>query len=364
MEVENNLKILQLIDSLQVGGAEMMAVTIANALATKGFKSYLIATRKEGPLKEKINPEVTYLFLHKKNALDFNAIITLRNFIKKESIDIIHAHSTSFFIATLVKRTFPQLKIVWHDHYGKSESLEKRSSFMLKSLSPYFNASIAVNQKLKEWGETVLKIPKVYQLPNFVPTEQEVTKITVLKGIEHKRLVCIANLRPQKNHFNLLQAFKMSQETHSDGSLHLVGLDLNDSYSKEVKEFIATNHLENNVFTYGMCTDIPNILSQATIGVLASDSEGLPLALLEYGRAKLGVVVTDVGDCKQLIEEGVSGMLVPPKNPHAIAKKLVFLMENEKERGAMGAMLHQKVLATHSETVVINQLAKVYRELE
>ena len=92
------MRILQLIDSLRPGGAEKMAVNIANALLPHVEGSYLCCTRKEGMLKDEIKPEVGYLFLNKKSRLDPKAILRLRKYIIDNKIDIVHAHSTSFFL--------------------------------------------------------------------------------------------------------------------------------------------------------------------------------------------------------------------------------------------------------------------------
>ena len=91
------MKVLQLIDSLNAGGAERVAVNYANSLTSRIEASYLCATREEGLLKESLSKNVQYLFLNKKTSLDFNAIRKLNKYVKKQDIQIIHAHSTSFF---------------------------------------------------------------------------------------------------------------------------------------------------------------------------------------------------------------------------------------------------------------------------
>lgn len=361
---EKKISVLQLIDSLQTGGAEMMAVNLANGLARAGVSSCLVATRKEGALKSKINAAVTYRFLNKNHTLDLTALWRLRKFCRQEKINTIHAHSSSFFLASLLKGTLPGIRIVWHDHYGNSEQLQKRSSWVLKKCAPYFAAGIVVNQALKGWAVKQLKIAKVEILPNFVAKEAETAGETFLRGEANKRIVCVANLRPQKDHLNLLKAFKRLREHNKEWTLHLVGADWKDNYSERLKAFVKNQQLTKHVYFYGSCTDIPFILSQATVGVLASKSEGLPLALLDYGMAKLGVVVTDVGDCSVVVKNGESGWLVPPKEELRLAEKLVLLLENKKEREQMGECLHQTIKAQFAEDVIIKQLISIYQELE
>src|SRR5690606_5619236 len=111
------MRVLQLIDSLRSGGAERMSVTYANALVKRIDASFLCCTRKEGLLKKQLSPEVGYLFLNKKSTLDLQAFRKLRNFVKENKIDLIQAHSSSWFLALMVKLSLPKLKLVWHDHY-------------------------------------------------------------------------------------------------------------------------------------------------------------------------------------------------------------------------------------------------------
>ena len=107
------MRILQLIDSLEAGGAERMAVNYANALQKKLGFSALCTTREEGQLKAMLSPEVGYLFLGKKKALDFKAILKLRSYVKKNKIEFIHAHSSSFFTAVLLKNEPVWISEIW-----------------------------------------------------------------------------------------------------------------------------------------------------------------------------------------------------------------------------------------------------------
>src|SRR5690606_7058453 len=146
------MRVLQLIDSLRPGGAEKMAVNIANALLPHAEGSYLCCTRQEGMLKDEIKPEVGYMFLNKKSRLDPKAILRMRKYIIENKIDIVHAHSTSFFLAGLLKLTGSGFKLIWHDHYGESENLEDRDFKVLKKFSRLFSGIISVNSALKDWA--------------------------------------------------------------------------------------------------------------------------------------------------------------------------------------------------------------------
>lgn len=339
----------------------MMAVNIANALSEKGIQSHLCTTRQEGDLKVKLTSGVGYLFLNKKYTLDFTALLKLHQYIVKNKIDIIHAHATSYFMAFIIKLMLPKVSIVWHDHYGDSENLKERKKIPLALVSKSFKTVISVNNILHQWAKQNLHTKHYKYLANFASFGSMNSKTTQLLGLNEKRIVCLANLRPQKDHLNLLKTFKIVHNKHADWTLHLVGMDFKDIYADEIKSYINACNLNACVFLYGSCADIQHILEQATIGVLTSKSEGLPVALLEYGLAKLPVVVTDVGECGIVVKNLESGMTVPPNNANKLSEALLFLIENEKQRNEFGGNLFRNVRTNYSRNTFINQLTAIYK---
>ncbi|MFD0762134.1 glycosyltransferase [Lutibacter aestuarii] len=356
------LNVIQLIDSLQAGGAEMMAVNIANGLAELSVVSHIGVTRKEGDLKEKIAPNVSYVFLNKKYALDIVALKKLITYVKKHQINLIHAHSSSYFMAYLVTLFCPNVRLIWHDHYGNSEQVSNRSIFPLKLISRRFKAILSVNKKLADWARLNLKAPQVTYLSNFAVLTKTSNDIIFLKGITGKRIVCLANLRPQKDHLNLLEAFTKIKQCHPNWSLHLVGMDFKDTYASQINSFIVANDLNNHVFLYGSIKNVAEVLQQAAIGVLASKSEGLPVALLEYGLEKLPVVVTNVGECSSVVKHQQCGLVVPAENSNELANALQFLIENAHKRDAWGVALQQRIQQNYSQEVYMNKLVEIYKD--
>ncbi|WMI65806.1 glycosyltransferase [Aestuariibaculum sp. YM273] len=357
------MRVLQLIDSLEPGGAERVAVNMANALVSRVDKSYLCTTRKEGDLKGLLKDEVGYLFLEKQFVLDVNAVLRLHRFIKQEAIDIIHAHASSFFLATLVKFVNNSIKIVWHDHFGHSEFLDQRRTPTLKFCSQYFSYIFSVNDRLVTWAKENLKVKQVEYIPNFAVIDKSALQQTELKGEPGKRIVCLANLRPQKDHLNLLKAFKRVAKEYPLWTLHLVGKDDNDTYSKELKDYIEDNNLENNVFIYGSRTDTGHILSQCDMGVLASKSEGLPVSLLEYGLSGLVCVVTDVGQCAAVALNGELGSVVPANDDAMLGKAISNYMDHPALRQEHALLFKRHVEHTYSEGVIMDKITTIYNTL-
>ena len=349
------MRVLQIIDSLDAGGAERMAVNYANALAHEIDFSGLVVTRNEGPLSSQIDTKVAYLYLNKKRTFDFNSLICLKKFVKENKVKFIHAHSTSFFFAFLLKIICPKLKLIWHDHYGDSEFLSKRPSFVLKLTLSFFDKVIAVNHKLKDWIAHELNFKKVIYLPNFPTLANEVLEKTKLKGNNEKRIVCLANLREQKNHVLLLKVAEKLKKSHSEWTFHLVGKDFEDEYSKYIKELINKYDLENHVYCYGTRDDIKNILDQSQIGILTSSSEGLPIALLEYGLYKKPVVVTNVGEIPLLINNNQNGFSVVSNDADLFYTTLVKLVNDEILMNTFGDSLFETVYNDYSQDTIIKK---------
>jgi len=348
------MRVLQLIDSLDAGGAERVAVTFANALGDELDASYLCVTRDEGILKNILNTRVHYTFLHKRNVLDFRALFKLRRIIKKNKIIFIHAHTTSFFFATLLKLSLPRLKIIWHEHYGKRIDTRRSQNLILYFCSFFFTKIITVSEALQSWCKKKLATKDVEYLPNFI----DINKFSDQVFERANTIVCVANLRPPKNHLNLLKAFKKVHSRFPDWKLQLIGNDFKDDYSDRLKNFIIHNGLSSTVDIYGISNQVTSLISRASIGVLSSDSEGLPMALLEYGMANLAVVCTRVGQCEELVK--TFGKCVPSKNPEILAKAINYYIEHPDEMSKDAQNFNIHIYKNYSIKTIIPKLVSYY----
>lgn len=349
------MRIVQIIDSLETGGAERMALNYANELSNLIEFSGLVVTRNEGMLTVNVNKNVDYFFLDKKSTFDIKALFKLRNYISKNKINFLHAHSTSFFFAFLLKLTLPKIKLIWHDHYGDSEFLSNRPTLLFKIVIPFFDGVIVVNQKLKLWNQNILRFKNTICLPNFVIFENNEIKSTFLAGKNNKRIICLANLRPQKDHFMLLGIAKQLMNTNPDWTFHLVGKDFKDEYSDKLKNAIYDFKLNENVFVYDSKKDIQNILNQSAIAILTSKSEGLPVAILEYGLNSKAVISTNVGDISTILINNFNGYLVESGNVENFYNALSGLIENTELITTFGKNLNETVNKKFNIKIVVQE---------
>jgi glycosyltransferase involved in cell wall biosynthesis len=252
-----------------------------------------------------------------------------------------------------------RFKLIWHDHYGESENLVARKFKVLKKFSRYFAGIVSVNTGLKNWAINNLKCKNIVEIKNFIPEPDPSSEAKIkLKGAkEDFKIICVANLRPQKDHFNLLEAFEML-DPELKVSLHLIGEDPGTPYSSRIIKAIMESPVKHKIFYYGSQPEIIPLLKQADLGVLSSRSEGLPLALIEYGMAGLPVVCTDVGQCAEVLEG--FGELVEKENPAALSRGILktFLKAGEIKEESQPFSI--KVREIYSEKVVIKTLIDFY----
>jgi glycosyltransferase involved in cell wall biosynthesis len=113
--------------------------------------------------------------------------------------------------------------------------------------------------------------------------------------------------------------------------------------------------LQSVVFIYGSRNDIGNILQQATIGILTSKSEGLPVALLEYGFYKLPVVVTAVGEIPTVVKNNQNGLVVSEVSVDTFASALKRLITDASLRDRLGQNLQNTVTEEYTEKALMDK---------
>ena len=354
------MRILQLIDSLDAGGAERIAVNYANSLTQKVSFSGLVTTRKEGVLKTEILQGVSYLFLERKNKIDFKAISILKKFILENKVDIVHAHGTSYFLGFVIKLLLPKLKLIYHEHNGNRINQSKTENVILVFCSLFFFRVFTVTPEIELWSIKNLFCKKVNFIYNFAILNTVEKNLTILQSENSNKIVCLANLRNPKNHLFLLQSF--FELNPVNWTLHLIGKDYLDDYSNNLKKFIVENKLEKSIYIYNDRLDIKHILNQAKIGLLCSTYEGFPMSLLEYGLANLAVISSNVGYCKNIITNDENGLLFQSSNKQDFKTKLSRLINDYTFREKIAKKFNVTVNENYSEKVIITKLLFYYQK--
>jgi glycosyltransferase involved in cell wall biosynthesis len=304
---------------------------------------------------------VERLRLARKWRFDATALKRLIEYIRMHDIRILHAHGTSWVIAAVTSLFPPCPAVIWHDHFGEY-AIHERPAWLYRLLTHRFRAVVAVNQPLAEWARGRLRVPaeRVWYIPNFVCEPPPTGSLPDLPGTAGARIVCVANFRPQKDHPTLLRAMAVVTKHLPTAHLLLVGFPSEPRYLEHVRCLITRLGLEGHVSVLGPRQDVTSILAACDIGVLSSVSEGLPLALIEYGMAGLPAVATRIGQCAEVLEEGRSGILVGPQAPDALAEALLRLLSSPDLRTSCGERFRCRARQMYGQAPVLEQICRVY----
>lgn len=357
------IRVMQVVDSLDRGGAERVAVNMANLLESGRYASYLCTTRRDGPLVSELAPHVKYFCLDRKSTYDTAGLRRMVQLLNGEGIQVVHAHGSSLFVSRIATLLSRKSGLVWHDHYGGSD-WSQRSAWLYRCATAGASV-IAVNDSLAKWARDVLHVPadRVSYVPNWVEKKDPAPLVTPLPGTCDMRVVCVANLRVQKDHMTLLKAIEIVRRTIPSVHLLMVGEPSEARHAEYILSQMEAMNLQENVTYLGPRHDVTAILKSCETGVLSSASEGLPLALLEYGHAGLAVVTTDVGQCRAVLANGHAGILVPPSDPGKLACALIDVLLSPERRKALGAALRDHVHANYDSQQAVERIGAIYQGL-
>lgn len=356
--------VAQIIDSLSAGGAEVVAVNLANALSRiEGVTSHLVVTRQSGPLEARVAPGVKLFVLQKKGAFDIKALFRLRQYFIKNEVKIVHAHSTSFLYPALLE-PFSSFMMVWHDHYGLPVRPDGKRNYPYKLFSSLFDHVFCVSQQLLDNNRKHLRVPrhKIHLLYNFsvkllVANDQKITRPS-----GKKVLVMSANLRPQKDHLNLIKAVAIVHQSIPNLLVYCIGGTDDTAYQHQLQQAIDAAGLTDVVLLMGSQPNPFAYYNIADVAVLSSASEGLPLTLIEYGLAAKPVVATEVGQVSAVVNTR-NGWLVPAQDAVALANGIVEALTNTAKAQAYAVALEKHVQQFFSEEAAMATVMHVYKQL-
>ncbi len=328
------MRIMQIIDTLNPGGAERMAVNLANAFDSLPIDHKLVVSRLDGGLSKQVNSPQHLTFLGKKNTFDFYAFKKLRKEVKDFQPDVLHAHGTSIYWAVALKYLSSGFKLIWHDHLGISDDVLKNNPRKeLSIMSGQIDYIITADEKTKDhWINKNLKdrglIRYLRNFPHLVSQKKTSNELFTF--------IHLANYRSEKGHMMLIEAVKRLKDNSKGFQVIMAGAAIDKSWKDSVVQKVKEEGLEDLIQVEGAKEDVGILLAQVDAGLVVSDREGLPVALLEYGLAGLPVISTDVGQCGAVLMGGKLGHLIAPGDSKALADKMESMIKSPVESIEMG----------------------------
>ncbi|RLB03697.1 MAG: hypothetical protein DRG83_06440 [Deltaproteobacteria bacterium] len=356
------MTILQLTDSLQIGGAERVLIDLATGLRSYNIHT-IVGSIDNGPLVSELRRKgIKVIILNKRSSRDFRFLWELCKVIRDNRVNLIHSHfSISHIYGWLASKIFhvPQIATI-HGFISNSET--RVFPFILK----HTNQTITVADDLKKKLSASFSIGNIRTIYNGVETKEDQLidrqQAKNRLGLRSKDLVVgsVGTLRKVKAYEFLIEAIAKVKRMFPQVKLLLVG----DGPQRPLLQKKAQElQLENTVIFLGYRKDIPQILSSLDVYVCSSLREGTSIAILEAMAASKPVVATNVGGNPEVVENGKTGLLVPPRNPQKIAEAIVSLLNDEDRRIRMGEAGLRRVKERFSISKMLREYEEVYHEV-
>jgi glycosyltransferase involved in cell wall biosynthesis len=205
-------------------------------------------------------------------------------------------------------------------------------------------------------------------MPNAVDTDVVRPAAAVLQRFESRWnipadacvVACVALLIPQKAHDVLLRAW-IDVAARCPGAVLVLAGD--GPLRGELERWCAAHGIADRVRFLGMVDDMSAVYARASLIVLSSNAEGMPVSLLEAAAFGVPAVATAVAGVPEVIEDGSTGVLVPPGDPEALAAAIARLVEDRATLGRMGAAARDRVVASYSAGARDSRLIQYFRQI-
>lgn len=330
------MKIIQVIPTLCMGGAEIMCENLTYELKKLGNEVIVVSMYdKKTPIAERLeNAGIDVRYLGKKSGIDFSIFAKLKKLFKDEMPDVVHSHSNAFKYAMIAAQK-ASVPVCVHTVHNVAE---KELGALERTLAKYFYKKqkvipVALSGLIQE---TVVKLYDISA--DFIPV--------VFNGIDlskcHKKdsyeigdtikVLHIGRFAEQKNHKGLIDAFKLFHSSHPNSVLELIG---EGALCDEIKEYVAECDLTDSVCFLGIQSNVYPFITEADIFVLPSLYEGIPITLIEAMATGIPIVATEVGGIPDMLCNGESAILTSLSSQE-ISDALIKILDEPLVRKKIG----------------------------
>ena len=357
------------------GGAERVARELLAALDPDRFDRTLFVSRPpapDDPTGEQIEADlrrrgVRVQFLSRQFKYDPFGWWPLLRLLRRERIDILHAHTFGHNAwATVLGRLAGVGVIVAHEHNWAFAGRPLRPLVDRRLIARGSDAIIVVSDDARRKMIEVERIPptRLVVLANGVRAlpagNGHAVRAELAIGSDDPVIGVVCVMRPEKAVDSLVRAAALLMSDVPRLRVVVAG----DGPERPAVQALARElGVADRVLLLGDRMDVPDILDALDVAVLCSDYEGIPLALLEYMDAARPIVATRVGGIPELIEDGVDGLLVAPRDPPALAEAILALLRDRERAAALGAQARERCRREFSVDATVDRLQDLYEQL-
>lgn len=359
--------VLHAIETSGPGGAERTLISLVERLDRNRYHP-IICLLSEGWLNAQLKSRgFETVIIPQKRGLHGGWLIQLVKFIKRRHIDLMHtqefAMNTYCSIASAIIG-IPIVTTVQGKNYY-ADRWRRRLAYRFVSRQ---SRMVAVSQDIKRYlaSQVGIQARRVATIWNgidpaaFRGNNGGRAAVRNQLGLEERQPVIgtVGNLYPVKGHVYLLEAMALVVQERSDAVCLIAG---RGQLEGRLRDTAAKLGIERNVRLLGFREDTPALLHAMDIFVLPSLSEGLSLALLEAMAASKPVIATEVGGNPEIVLDGGTGFLIPPRSAAALAEKILGLVKDPELAHHLGRSGQMRVEQEFSVTTMVQKYQDLYR---
>ena len=294
-----------------------------------------------GTLPEIKKAGITHYLLpvHKKSLFSLFLIPKLKEIINKNGIDIIHARSrVPAWLSFFASRSSNAHYITTIHGIYKNQFFSEVMGWGKFVICPSKAVARHMKNNFGVGDDRIVIINRWVNLERFKPVDQQMRKKSNI-------IIAAGRISPSKGYEYLIDAFRKLIRTNPFLNLKIVGsADKSKAYYLEhLKTLVNRFALDRNVEFVGFRQDVENILCQARLAVVPSViEEAFTRAVLEACACGIPVITTNIGGTSEIIEDGIDGIAVEPKNSEAIADAILKLLADNSLADSLAAKARQK----------------------
>ncbi|MCP4252516.1 MAG: glycosyltransferase family 4 protein [Candidatus Scalindua sp.] len=372
--------LLYVIDNLEFGGGERVFSQLINRLSAERYK-IMVACLPTGVFVEKIEGSGAMIKpVDMRNRSNFKIILQLIGLMKEQKIDIVHSQGARADFFARIAARLAKVPIVFSTVPMTVEGfdvnpIKKLIYILLNRFSERFvDRFMVVSDALKKMmiekhriePHRVVKIYNGIEVDDFCLADDEIVRrrkeFREESGLKEDTPVigAIGRLVWQKGFEHFIEAIPEVLKEFKEARFLIVGEGILENTLKMASKKLEIN---NKIRFIGFRNDIKDILATIDILVMPSLLEGLPMILLEAMAMGKPIVATDIDGINEVLENGKTALLVPPKAPEALSEAIVNLLTHRDQAHQMGIDARRVVEERFGVDTMVERVEVVYEEL-
>ena len=379
------LRVLRAITRLNIGGPAIHAILLTQGLQNDRFSSVLVTGLegpREGSMRELaashgVRPRILRELGREVSPLnDLKATLAMYRLIRAIRPHIVHTHMAKAGMAGRVAARLARVPIVVHTFHGHTFHSywgPLKSAVFLRieqTLAAMTDRVIAVGDAQKadiaSYGVAPLRkirtIPLGLEIEPMLEAEQHRGRLRAELGLAARGplIGIVARLVPIKAHEVFLEAAARVRAASPDSTFLIIG---DGERRAELEAMAGQLGIADATRFLGWRADMLEVYADLDVVTLCSNNEGSPVVLIEALAAARPVVSTRVGGVPNVVHDGESGLLVPPRDPVSFADAIVTLLRDPARAAELGKAGRRDVFPRHSSSRLVQDIERLYLEL-